>query len=246
MKVTGYSERGAVNALLYEIAYSNEALPLLEQFLGLAHFPEAKRIGTGLTDVHVLVEQSLSEFGDADARLLLDAGGTKTAVFLEAKVKTSQADAWTLEQEFENFTRGCLTDRKLSSSNLFTQIYHKARLMEGLRSSGIQCLQTGLRFSAASTRGVRRIGTNPVVARAVETIDPYREDVWFLSLVPDKPPAVRDFFDRFPTIPWPLEPYTLDRSRWGGVAWEQIGPLCQQNNLTNTSRVLQFNNGQIF
>jgi hypothetical protein len=246
MKVTGYSERGAVNALLYEIAYSNEALLLLEQFLRLAHFPEVKRIGTGLTDAHVLVEQSLSDFGDADAILLLDAGGTKMAVFLEAKVKPSQTKDWTIEREYTKFTQGCRTDRGLSSSNLFTQMYHKARLMEGLRSGGVQLLQEGLRFPLASKKGVRKIGSNPAVLRAVEAINPYSGDVWFLSLVPDTLLAVRRFFDQFRAIAWPLEPIRWDRSRWGGVAWEQINLFCQQKNLTSTSRVLEFNRGQLF
>jgi hypothetical protein len=222
MRVTGYSERGAVNALLYEIACSNNALPLLERFLRLGHFPEAKQIGTGLTDAHVLVEQSLSDFGDADAVLLLDAGGAKTAVFLEAKIKPAQTKSWTLERQFEDFSQGCLTVCGLNSSNVFTQIYHKARLMDGLRSGGIPRLQEGLKFPDPSRKAVRRIGSNPIVLRAIEEIYPYRNDVWFLSLVPDKPPAVHLFFDQFKNIAWP-PPFadTWEPSRWGGMAWEE-------------------------
>ena len=92
MRVTGYSERGAVNALFYELAYSEESLHLLGQFLALAGFSVAEQLGADLTDAHVLIEQSLSDFGDADAILLLDAGASKAAVFLEAKVKSSQAE----------------------------------------------------------------------------------------------------------------------------------------------------------
>ena len=246
MRVTGYSERGAVNALLYEIAYSKKPLRLLEHFLSLAHFPQGKQIGSGLTDAHVLVEQSLSDFGDADAILLLDAGGAKTAVFLEAKVKTAQANSWTLAQEFEDFESGCNTIGELSSSNLFTQLYHKARLIDGLRSGGVPLLQNGLPFLRPSTRPIRRIGATPIVLRAVGKIIPYQANVWFLSLVPDTPTAVRRFFDEFPAMAWPLRPDKLDSSRWGGVAWKQIEEFCQQENLTNTSRVLEFNSGQIF
>src|SRR3990172_2974404 len=107
MRVTGYSERGAVNALFYDLVHSGEPLHLLGQLLGLAGFSVPEQLGTGLTDAHVLIEQSLSDFGDADAILLLDAGTSKAAVFLEAKVKSSQAELWTLKREFGNFKQGC-------------------------------------------------------------------------------------------------------------------------------------------
>jgi len=244
MQVLGYSERGAV-ALLYEIAYSNKALSLLEQFLSLAHFPEWKQIGTRLTDAHVLVEQSLSDFGDADAILLLDdADGTKTAVFVEAKVKTAQANAGTLDREFVKFQEECRAKLK---SSLFTQLYYKARFIEGLRSGGIPL--TGLKFpKPPSKKKFRKIGNNPVVLRAVDKIKPYRQDVWFLSLVPGTRDSVHDFFNQSLADRWPqeLQPVTWNFSRWGGVAWEQIDPFCEQNKLTNTRCVLQFNREQLF
>jgi hypothetical protein len=234
-----------VNALLYDIAYSNRALPLLEQFLGLAYFPGAKPIGAGLTDAHVLVEQSLSDFGDADAILLLDdADGTKTAVFVEAKVKTGQANAGTLDREFVKFQEECRAKLK---SSLFTQLYYKARFIEGLRSGGIPL--TGLKFpKRPSKKKFRKIGNNPVVLRAVDKIKPYREDVWFLSLVPGTRDSVRDFFNQSLADRWPqeLRPVTWNFSRWGGVAWEQIAEFCKNENLANASRVLEFNNGEIF
>lgn len=114
IKVTGYSERGALNALLYEIAYSKRACALLEQFLSLAHFPRNKKIGSDFTKVEILIEQSLSDFGDADAILLLNSGDGKTAVFLEAKIKPAQTRIWTLKRQFELFQQGCRTERKLS------------------------------------------------------------------------------------------------------------------------------------
>lgn len=242
----GYSERGVINALFYELAYSSDPLRLLEEFLSLAHFSAAGRISTHLTDAHVLIEQSLSDFGDADAILLLDAATTKSAVFLEAKVKSSQAGSWTIAQEFSDFEHGCQTQRKLSSSNLFTQLYHKVRFIEGLRLGGIELLQKGLPFPTPSTKPVRKIGSNPVVLSAVKEIQPYRENASYLSLVPDRPDAVRSFFDRFGSIEWPLKSVAWESSRWGGVAWEQVAAFCSTANLVNTSRVLEFNGGQIF
>ena len=126
---------------------------------------------------------------------------------------------------------------------MFTQIYHKARLIESLRSGLV--FKKGLDFPQASTKKVRKIGSNPIVLRAVNKIHPYLEHVWFLSLVPDTDKAVLCFFDEFPNVEWPLGP-AWDRSRWGGVAWEQIHRFCEQENLTDTSRVLEFNKEGIF
>jgi hypothetical protein len=86
MRIIGYSERGAVNALLYEIAYAPNSAELLQRLLARARFPLAGGPGPVETAT-VLMEQSLSDFGDADAILLLDGSGGKSAVFLEAKVK---------------------------------------------------------------------------------------------------------------------------------------------------------------
>jgi len=246
MKVTGYSERGAVNALFYELAYSGNALHLLEQFLALADFPVHKQLGTGLTDAHVLIEQSLSDFGDADAILLLDAGEAKAAIFIEAKVKPSQKVEWTLDREFTNFEKGCHSDKELSSSNLFTQLYHKSRFIDGLRSGGIHALQSGIGFPECSKKRVRKIGNNPVVLSAVKAIEPYRENAWYFSLVPDKPSSVRSFFNRFSSIAWPLDSSGVDASRWGGLTWEQVAEFCNNFNLKSTNWVLEFNKGQIY
>src|SRR6266852_7673395 len=201
MRIMGYSERGAVNALFYEIVYSNRPTELLREFLALARFSRGESIGAGLTDARVLIEQSLSDFGDADAVLLLDSAKSKTAVFLEAKVKSSQAERWTLQGEFEDFEHGQHTERQLNSSNLFTQLYHRSRFVTGLRSGGVTALEAGLEFPRCSTKGVRKIGSNPVVLNAVRVIEPYCEQVWYLALVPDTTSNVGAFFQRFVTAP---------------------------------------------
>jgi hypothetical protein len=248
MKVTGYSERGAVNSLFYELAYSGKALHLLEQFLSLVECPEFKKSGTALTDAHVLIEQSLSDFGDADAILLLEAGKTKSVVFLEVKVKSFQKEKWVLDQEFDNFKQGCGTVGKLSSSNLFTQLYHKSRLIDALRSPviGINGLQDGIKFPECSTKRIRKIGNNRVVLSAINAINPYCENTWYFSLVPDKSESIRGFYDRLSSGVWPGNLGDLESSRWGGIAWEKVDEFCGSFNLKSTSWVLEFNKGQIY
>jgi len=245
MKITGYSERGAVNALFYEIAYSSAPLRRLEGFLALAHFGGGLQIAEGLSGAQVFIEQSLSDFGDADAILLLDVGERRTLVFLEAKVKSSSAEDWTLDREFGQFMEGCRTDRKLNSSNLFTQLYHKTRLVEGLVSSGgVTALKNGLDFPACSTKGRRKIGQNPIVLKVVNEIAGYATDVWYLALVPDTTKNVRAFFEDLAKGPWPL-PKAPNLARWGGLAWENVLGFCDSANLPNTRRILEFNGEQI-
>jgi len=219
MEISGYSECGVINALFYEIAYFGKSLHLLKELLALAYCPSLVEFSQSLTDVRVFMEQSLSDFGDADVILLLDAGDKKGVAFIEAKVKSSQRNEWKLEQEFEKFKNGCNSgDKKLSSSNLFTQLYHKHRFLNGLSETGIEGLKKGIDFPECSAKKTRRIGNNVVVLSAVMEIEPYRENAWYVVLVPDTATAVRDFYSDF--IKNDMEAAILsrlDKSRWG--AW---------------------------
>jgi hypothetical protein len=246
MKITGYSERGAINSLFYEMAYSNHSIELLQDFLALAKIPLAELIGTDFTDTRILIEQSLSDFGDADAVLLLDSAKSKTAVFIEAKVKPSQNENWTLEKEFKVFKQGILMEHQLSSSNLFTQLYHKVRFVAGLKSGGVAALNTGLDFPLCSTKAVRKIGSNPVVRKAVEVIEPYCEQVWYLALVPDTIANIEVFIQRFVDAPPQTGLIGWDTSHWGWLSWETVSKFCTSARLKNTSEVLKFNAGQIY
>jgi hypothetical protein len=93
MQMYGYSERGALNTLFNEIAYSSEPEDLLGKMLRLARFPMRQQEPISLVKATVLLEQSLSDFGDADAILLLETTDKSSAVFVEAKVKPSQTIA---------------------------------------------------------------------------------------------------------------------------------------------------------
>ena len=247
MKIIGYSERGAINALFYEIAYSDKSLQLTKELLALADCPSLVKFCQNLTEVKVFIEQSLSDFGDADVILLLDAGDKKGVVFLEAKVKSSQRNEWILEQEFKKFEDGCKTTGELSSSNLFTQFYHKHRFINGLSDVGIDGLKKGIVFPECSTKKTRKIGGNEVVLSAVEAIDQYRENAWYIGLVPDRSNAIKDFYRIFrESNEWPLIPDQPDKSNWGGLAWEQVAEFCEYSGLETTKQVLDFNKGQIY
>jgi hypothetical protein len=129
----GYSERGALNAVLFEISFAQDWAGKLERLMTRVTFAAGKGISGPFTSATVFVEQSLSDFGDADAILLLETPSGKLAVFLEAKVKSSGRAKWTIQEEFDDFENGRLAT--LNSSNLFAQLYSKARLQRAsLRS----------------------------------------------------------------------------------------------------------------
>lgn len=106
MNILGYSERGAINSLMFEIAFSSDPKGLLRRLLDRAMFLRCDPPTGEITTATAMIEQSLSDFGDADAVLLLDRPQLKSAVFLEGKVKASQAKTWTLTEQFAAFEQG--------------------------------------------------------------------------------------------------------------------------------------------
>jgi len=165
MEIIGYSERGLLNSLFYEIMYSKNNLELFNEFLSLISFPYDS-VYFNVNDAKILVEQSFSDFGDADSVVLLDNSQSKQCVFIEAKVKTSQRKTWSIEKEFETFIEGS-NQGKVSSSNLFVQLYYKVRLIKALQNKTL--FQKGVSFPEClltKSKRVRKIGNNKVVLEA--------------------------------------------------------------------------------
>lgn len=244
MQTYGYSERGALNTLLYEIAYSPGPEALLSQLLGLARFPMRQQEPISIANASILIEQSLSDFGDADAIMLLDTGDRSTVVFLEAKVKPYQTSRWLIEEEYQKFIDGMAAT--VSSSNLFVQLYHKVRFVAALREGGLDLLRRGIAFPPSSTRSTRRIGGNAVVLRAVNLIVPYLANVRYLAIVPDMPGRTGTFFDSTLANSSPSGYDGWDIREYGYVCWSEIEEFCRIQGLVNTCRVLGFNKGQIY
>ena len=254
----GYSERGVLNSLLYEILYSNNGDALLSRLITRALFPLTDNKPSSGTST-VLVEQSLSQFGDPDAIILMSSSAANCTIFVEAKVhpsrphgrrrRTRKPEGLLISDQFDKFEAGVKrksqTDKSFSS-NIFTQLYHKQRLVSALRSNGIKALQQGVDFPSWSTRQKRKIGTNPVVLRAVNRIQQHADNVFYLALVPDNDQRVATFFDsglrnaQLPTVPeW-------DVSHYGYLTWATVKSFCEQNQLTATLDVFTYNHGQIF
>jgi hypothetical protein len=244
MKIIGYSERGVLNAILFEIGFSLNSSELVSRLLNRASFPFCTLPSVPINHVTTLVEQSFSDFGDADAVLLVDAGETKFAVFAEAKVKSSQTARWKIQEAFGKFRNGL--EAKLGSSNIFTQLYHKVCLTKGMMCPDTDALHVGLKFPGCSTKPTRRIGSNCVVLRAVELVRPYARDAYYLAIVPDTPANVDNFFrdELRPLVVSELEEW--DVTRWGFLCWSDIYEFCKAEELHRSLEVLDFNRGQIW
>jgi hypothetical protein len=86
MDILGYSERGLINSLLYAIRYRENASTLVGRLMRTAHWPARSEMATEQFD-HcklIMIEQSFSDFGDADA-VLLFGQERGPSVFLEGK-----------------------------------------------------------------------------------------------------------------------------------------------------------------
>ena len=72
MEILEYSERGLINSLCYELRYSQDNLQLLNNLLSLVSFPYHRTVNFQISEVKILIEQSFSDFGDADLLLLVN------------------------------------------------------------------------------------------------------------------------------------------------------------------------------
>lgn len=241
MEILGYSERGVINSLFYEMKFSKNNLQHLSDFLSMISFPN-RDIKFKLKEAKVLIEQSFSDFGDADLVLLVNNNGNKQVIFIEAKVKTFQKPEWTIENEYKQLQKGILQNKVVSSSNLFIQIYHKLRLSQTLlQCNGLNQLKNGIKFPKCSSKKYRRIGSNKVVLNAVKLLAPYCGDVLFVALVPDSNSNLDSFYKKF------SKNYRLKKAQnWGYLSWETVESFCRNKNLKDTLKILKWNRGQIY
>ncbi|MBE7473320.1 MAG: hypothetical protein DPW09_04510 [Anaerolineae bacterium] len=249
METVGYSERGIINALFYEITYSTASESLLQTLLSRVRFPFLNEIIFPVFEAEILIEQSFSDFGDADVLALINTGRHKISIFMEAKIKRSQANQWTIKDEFRKFIIGTgLTEvSSKQSSNLFTQLYYKVRMVSCLRQDGILTLQSGIKFPKnSSKKTIRKIGTNPVVMKAVQRLTSYLEATYYVAIVPEVSATLDRFFkDELAQVS------LVDYPEWnvhsyGYLTWSDIKSFCDENRLKKTLRVFELNEGQIY
>ena len=246
MDIFGYSERGIVNALFYEMGRHKEHEAILQGFIKLAKFPFCNEGPIKGQKYIIIIEQSFSDFGDADAIVLIENNQNKKCmIFIEAKVKTSSKGKWEISREYNKFQKGLKT--KVSSSNLFTQLYHKSRLIQALKTkTSIESLtDKGVNFPNWSTKKTRKIGNNPVVKESIKIIRPYIENVYYLAIVPGAPKDTEESIKNFKDEEQITKADKCETTNYGYLTWEDIKNYCNDKKLEGIIKVFKYNDGQI-
>lgn len=161
MEIFGYSERGVMNALFYGIAYkSTNKKKDIDTLLSLTG------LGQNLCDDYdIIMEASLSDFGDPDAIIIgKDINGKDTNVyFIEGKV--SAGGHYSLNDEKEKFDEAMNNNKAYDgfTSSLFGQLTLKYQLINQLKKQK-QELPTII-TSKKNRKGNsvdRKYGVNPI------------------------------------------------------------------------------------
>lgn len=244
MEILGYSERGLVNSLFYEIRYSQTNAILLNELLSLITLPKCE-IKFQEGDASVLIEQSFSDFGSADVVIFVDNKRKRQSIFIEAKVKTYSRKEWKIKEEFEKFKKGS-AENNLEPSNLFTQLYRKVRLMKVLQKQGLEGLSDRIDFPECDKKNKRSIGNNKIVWSATKKINTFKDEAYFVCLIPETKMNLNRFFNK-ELVEFEADDFIgWDVKNWGYLSWIDVLEFCRRNELSATLDVFKHNEGQIF
>jgi len=282
IRITGYSERGVINSFFYELKYFNTdektRLNLLGEFISMIRFPFSEPQNIRLNNIskaEILIEQSFSDFGDADVLLLIDSEIWNFCVFIEAKVKTSTKTAWKLDKQYNEFINHLYPEpytyppnspfqsrkkiyknkQKYISSNLFAQLYFKQRLCYELSQGRLKEMLDpyfeGINFGPLnkSPNHYRKIGTNEIVQNAIIKLNNYSQNAHFVCLIPgnDSLSSIADI-NNLSYITGYETLIGWDLSRWGQLTWKQIRDFCSESGhkFDETEKVFSWNENQIY
>lgn len=205
MRIVGYSERGAMNALFYGMALDckngNDAM---KEFLKMASFNEEEI--NKFADFNLFMEFSLSEFGDPDLVIVAkDKNGKGTVFFVEAKVsngnKYKLLDQKAKHNEYIEESKDPL--KKYDASNLFFQLRLKHIFFETKGGEYEYSYDNKIRNKKGkfedSNDNLRGIGKNQIVIKFKEEIfNKYKcEKAYYIAIIPQHPEIMPKFRELF-------------------------------------------------
>jgi len=240
MKIVGYSERGLINSLLYEINFSNNSLQIINELLNAITFPLLS-VKFNISEIEILIEQSFSDFGTVDFLFLVNNSGSKQSIFFEAKI-VNYSDIFSEFEKFNSFINGL----RQSTSNLFFQIYEKIRLSAEIKNNNFIALHDGIKFPACSRKILRKIGTRKVVLKATNELAKFTDTSYFILLVPDDLSSLKNFFEKKLTDFQPKDFVGWDIKNLGYLNWAKIETICSKYNLEITLKNFDWNKGIIY
>lgn len=237
MRIVGYSERGIINSIIYEVDKEGKEKSF-QQLISNSIFGKKSKRQFQIDEV--LIEQSFSDFGDADIVFLGKIGSKKCSVFVEAKVRAQKKPK--TDTEFKNFCDGKKYEG--NSSNLFTQIYFKMRLFQAIKSKNWKKLEKGVRFPKWSSKKFRKIGEHPVVRKAAKKISEYTDRAYYLAIVPETTICLLSSSDNLKKIR--KKGTSGDWENVKFLPWAGVHNYCLTQKLSQSCNVFDFNAGQIY
>ena len=225
MKIYGYSERGIVNSIIFNIGDKKK---LITEFVKL--IPVLSEIDEP-DDYDILLEQSFSKFGTSDLIIIAHYYNPikNLILFYEAKVKANNK-SWTLDKQFNNFNYQ-LANReerdKYNVSNLFYQLYLKELLI-----SNIEGLDNNKTIDDILNIP-RKIGNNEIVKKAVKILIDVRPDCcYYIGIIPSTEEQSKQL--------------DFNKQIIHFLPWNKIEDFAEANKLDKVLETFQFNKGQIY
>lgn len=229
MAIYGYSERGVINSLIFSIGDDSV---LMGKFIALLEISELKDLGTP-EEYIILLEQSFSQFGDADLVIKICYPDSKLdkVLFIEGKVKTALRSHWKLENQFARFNLQTEDDKYKDyvgySSNLFFQLHLKKIMSD----NADDILKSGFAEEPRFEK-LRKIGENEIVKKALKIISNCQ--AFYIGLVPSSQSDINAFIE--------------ENSSTGihFLPWEKVYQFSKDNNLEKVIMNFDYNENQIF
>jgi len=101
-------------------------------------------------------------------------------------------------------------------------------------------------FPHCFSKTERKIGTNKVILKAVDLLAGYCDNALFIALLPDDISHLKDFYQNTLRDYCPDGFQEWDVRNWGYLSWNHVEEFCKRNNLKETVRNFEFNEGQVY
>lgn len=236
VEVLGYSERGIFNSIVF---YLQEYPELMSDFLKVLQIDNSECFGESIKYT-ILNEQSFSDFGDSDLVIIAENNctKTKTVVFIEGKVKTSQG-SFSINRNFNDLKQENVFDG--ISSNIFVQLYYKYLLINVLNYDKTDTSSYNLPDIFKKNDGNdRKIGKNEIVKAAMEKIKS-ADTYYFVAILP-KTEDLKKRFEELNATVFQTKPIPIEKIQ--SVSWEDVKNLFGNDSIV--LKTFDYNNGQIY
>ena len=196
MKIIGYSERGAMDALFYGMALNNNGDSQMLELLKLANI-EGSFSGFTFT---IYNEFSLSEFGDPDMVIIAKKNETdddSVVFFVEAKVSNGSSYKINHQKKYheEYIDNGKYVNGH--ASNLFFQLRLKHYFFNTIIKSQKESISIGESELIEKNKDrngknrFRTIGNNPIVKKFTEVISRCKK-AYYIAIIPQQDAAIEN------------------------------------------------------